>query len=85
MDILGYNSPGIRAAHVTGTRLANGDFQLTFTNLAATSFSVLTSTNLTTPLADWTVLGTAVEYPVGQYTFTDSQANTQRFYLIRSP
>ncbi len=68
MDILGYNSPGILHAHVTGTSLANGDFQLSFTNLAATSFSVLSSTNLSAPLANWTVLGTAVEYPVGQLT-----------------
>ena len=85
MDILGYNSPGIRPARVNGTRLGNGDFQLTFTNLAATSFSVLTTTNLAAPLANWTVIGTAVEYPVGQYTFTDSQADRERFYFIRSP
>lgn len=85
MDILGYNSPGIRSAHVIGTQLATGAFQLSFTNLAATSFSVLTSTNLAAPLSDWTVLGTAVEYPVGHYNFTDTQVGAQRFYCIRSP
>jgi hypothetical protein len=85
MDILGYNSPGIQSAPVTGTLLANGNFQLTFTNLAATSFSVLATTNLTSPLSDWTVLGTAVEYPVGQYSFVDTQPTGQRFYRIRSP
>lgn len=85
MDILGYNSPGIRAAQVTGTPLANGAFQLSFTNLAGTSFSVLSSTNLSAPLASWTVLGTAVEYPVGQYNFIDPNGGAQRFYLTRSP
>jgi hypothetical protein len=85
MDILGYNSPGIKSAHVTGALLANGNLQLTFTNLAATSFSVLATTNLTTPLSDWTVLGTAVEYPVGKYNFVDTQPTGQRFYRIRSP
>ena len=85
MDILGYNSRGIRAAQVTGTPLANGAFQLSFTNLAGTSFSVLSSTNLSAPLASWTVLGTAVEYPVGQYNFIDPNGGAQRFYLIRSP
>ncbi|MGC9944091.1 MAG: NF038122 family metalloprotease [Verrucomicrobiota bacterium] len=85
MNILGYSSPGISSAHVVGTRLANGSFQLSFTNLAATSFSVLSSTNITAPLSEWTVLGTAVEYPVGEYNFTDTQAGTKRFYCIRSP
>lgn len=85
MDILGFNSPGIQSAQVTGTLLANGNFQLTFTNLAATSFSVLATTNLTTPVSDWTVLGTAVEFPVGQYSFVDTQPTGQRFYRIRSP
>lgn len=85
MDILGFNSPGIKSAHVTGTLLANGNLQLTFTNLAATSFSVLATTNLTTPLSDWTVLGTAVEYPVGKYNFVDTQPAGQRFYRVRSP
>lgn len=85
MNILGYSSPGISSAHVVGTRLANGSFQLSFTNLAATSFSVLSSTNITAPLSEWTVLGTAAEYPVGEYNFTDTQAGTKRFYCIRSP
>jgi hypothetical protein len=85
MDILGYNSPGIQSAPVSGILTANGHFQLTFTNLAATSFSVLASTNVMLPVSSWTVLGTAVEYPVGHYTFTDSQGVKQRFYRIRSP
>ncbi|HVM48178.1 MAG TPA: kelch repeat-containing protein, partial [Candidatus Acidoferrum sp.] len=72
---------------VYGTRLGNGDFQLSLTYATGTSFSALMSSNVTTALSNWTVLGSVTETLPGQYQFTDTQAATQprRFYRIRSP
>jgi len=64
-----------------------GSFQLRFTNISGLSFTVLTSTNLQLPLSNWSVLGTPVETPPGQYQFTDPQSTNhpQSFYRVRSP
>ena len=69
------------------TWLGNGAFQFNFTNQPGASFTVLTSTNVTLPLSNWTVLGSPVEGPAGQYQFTDTQATNsrQRFYSVKSP
>jgi hypothetical protein len=58
-----------------------------FTNSPGARFTVLTSTNLALPLANWTVLGPPVEAPSGRYQFTDLQTTNrpQRFYRVRSP
>ena len=86
LDVLGYNGPGVAAAHLVGTNLANGNFQLRFVNSPGFSFSVLSSTNLSVHLTNWTVLGTATESSAGQYQFIDtSPPSSQRFYDVRSP
>ena len=62
--------------------------QFTFTNTPHADFTVLTSTNLALPLANWTVLGEVMQVSPGRYEFTDPQAATNhpgRFYRIRSP
>jgi hypothetical protein len=48
---------------------------------------VLVSADLSLPLNNWTVLGTATEGPAGSFQFTDLNAagNSQRFYRVRSP
>ena len=48
---------------------------------------MLTATNVSLPLANWTVLGEVNQVAPGQYQFTDPQAatNTARFYRVRSP
>jgi len=59
----------------------------TFTNGAAMSFTVLSTTNLSLPLSDWTVAGAATNAAPGMFQFT-SQPTTndaQRFYGVRSP
>lgn len=68
-------------------RLANGGVKFDFTNAPGASFTVLASTNVGLPSANWTVLGPPAETPSGQYQFTDLQATNipQRFYRIRSP
>jgi hypothetical protein len=86
LDVLGYNGPGLAPPRLFGTKLANGNFQISFVNSPGTNFTVLATTNLTAPLASWTVLGTATEGPAGQYQFIDAPAtNRQRFYDVRSP
>jgi len=74
--------------NVTGSSISSGGaFQLSFTNLSGLGFTVLGSTNVALPVAQWTVLGAPVENPPGRYQFTDPQAtnNPTRFYRVRSP
>ena len=87
LDILGYNIPPVASPRLTGRRLAGGTFQITFTNVPNTGFTVLISTNLSLPSTNWMVLGAAIEGLPGQFFFNDSQAaaNKLRFYRVRSP
>lgn len=64
-----------------------GALNLAFTNTPGAHFSVLAATNLSLPLNNWTLLGTAVERPPGSFQFTDANVavNSQRFYRMRSP
>ncbi len=61
--------------------------QFTFTNAPAADFTVLTATNVSLALTNWTVLGEIRQVAPGQYQFTDPQAatNPARFYRVRSP
>jgi hypothetical protein len=61
--------------------------QFTFTNAPAADFTVLTATNVSLALTNWTVLGEVQQVAPGQYQFTDPQAatNAMRFYRVRSP
>jgi len=61
--------------------------QFTFTNAPAADFTVLTATNVSLALTNWTVLGEVQQVGPGQYQFTDPQAATNRvrFYRVRSP
>jgi hypothetical protein len=69
---------------LTPTILPNGNFQFTFTNSPAASFTVLSSSELTLPVSNWTVLGPATETSLGHYQFADTTGDT-RFYHVRSP
>jgi hypothetical protein len=75
------------ATTLTGIHLlGNGTFQFSFTNLPGATFTVLSTTNVSLPLGQWTPLGAPVESPPGQYEFTGAPAtNAQTFYIIRSP
>ena len=68
-------------------KLGNGAFQFGFSNTPGASFTVLSATNVSLPLSNWTVLGTATETTPGQFQFIDLQAtnSAQRFYRVRSP
>jgi len=58
-----------------------------FTNAPFAPFALLTSTDVSLPLSNWTVLGAVTEIAPGQFTFSNAQMtnNPQRFYHVRSP
>ena len=66
---------------------SNRTCALTFTNFPGTRFTVLTTTNLTLPLTNWTVLGATTEAAPGQFQFLDQTASNAsvRYYRVRSP
>ena len=80
------NPPVLENITVPAGGGANG-LQFTFTNAPAAEFTVLTATNVSLALTNWTVLGEAQQVAPGQYQFTDPQAatNLARFYRVRSP
>jgi len=69
------------------TMLNNGAFQFGFSNNQGASFTVWTTTNLSLPLTNWTMLGPLADNGSGQYQFTDPAAtnDVQRFYRVSSP
>jgi len=62
-------------------------FQGAFSSATNADFTVLATTNLALPLADWTVLAPATQCSPGQYQFTDPGATNypRRFYQVISP
>ncbi|HEX5223254.1 MAG TPA: GH25 family lysozyme [Verrucomicrobiae bacterium] len=73
---------------LTGLSLtANGAFQFSFTNAPGAWFTVLATTNVATPLSNWTVLGPTTETAPGQFQFSDAQItnHSQRYYRVQSP
>jgi DNA-binding beta-propeller fold protein YncE len=67
--------------------LDNGVLQFAFSNTVGASFTVLSSTDLSVPMSNWMVVGTASNTAPGQFQFT-SQPTTndaQCFYGVRSP
>jgi len=73
----------LTGAHSTG----NGSFQFGFTNIAGALFNVLTATNVSQPLSNWTALGSVTETSPGQFQFDDPSATNrpQQFYRVSSP
>ena len=73
---------------ITGCSLsATGQFQFQFTGAAASTYTVLCSTNPALPLSNWTAAGAATNIAPGQYQFTDCATANQPllFYLLRQP
>jgi hypothetical protein len=73
--------------NLTNSIAGGGKLKFSFASTPGVNFTVLGTTDIVSPLINWTVLGAATEYSVGQYTFTDLQAtnNIQRFYRVHSP
>lgn len=73
-----FQAPVLSAGAVT-----NGQFNLTVRSEPGQRFEVLASTNLTSALTNWVVVGT-VTNTAGTATFTDSEsAGSQRFYRVQ--
>jgi len=67
--------------------LGSGAIQFSFTNNPSASFTVLSTTDISLPLANWTVLGSATNVSSDLFRFT-SQPTTgdqQRYFIVRSP
>jgi len=64
-----------------------GGFQFSFDNVSGTPFSVFSTTDLATPLANWVRLGTVPEVAPGQYHFSDETQDPKvsHFYRVSSP
>jgi hypothetical protein len=85
--------PGLRSWNLPPVKLnetkiqTNGAFYFSFTNTPDVRFSVVTSTNVSAPLTNWTAIGTAAEIYSGYYYFNDVQATNiqQRFFRVRWP
>jgi len=86
LDILGYNL-NFTTPHLTGVRLPNGTFPISFTNAPVMGFVVPASTNISLAVTNWIVLGAPTENPAGQYQFIDSPVagTQQRFYRVSLP
>jgi hypothetical protein len=81
LDILGYHL-NFHPPKLTGTRLSNGNFELTFTNVTGLGFTVWANTNIAAPATNWVDLGTPTEPSVGHYQLIDTSANNNRFYRV---
>jgi hypothetical protein len=66
--------------------ISNGVFDFSFTNTPGANFTVLTTTNVSAQLSNWTALSGLMEISLGQFQFTDPQATNspQRFYRFRA-
>lgn len=69
------------------TLMSDGTFQFAFSNNdPGATFTVLTTTNPSLPLSNWTVAGPATNPVPGLFQFsTDTTNNPQGFYRVRSP
>ncbi len=79
--------PPLSPPQLTGcVLLPGGGFEFTFSSQPGLSFTVLCTTDLALPRADWSVLGLATEESPGHYRFADTQttAETRRFYQVRA-
>jgi len=86
--VFAYTPTATTPITLTGaTRLGNGAFQLSFTNIPGATFIARASTNLAWPSTNWPGLGTVTQYAAGQYRFTDFGATNwpRRYYRISTP
>ena len=75
-----------RPSLVVPPQAGDGSFQFNFTNTSGAQFNVLTATNVSLPLDQWTLLGPVTEAPPGEFHFTHANAtNDLRFYRVKGP
>ena len=66
---------------------APGQFQIQFDGNTGAGYTVLTATNVSLPVTNWTVLGPATQISNGLFQFIDVQPTNAplRFYRVRQP
>lgn len=65
-----------------------GQFQIQFLGTAGGNYSILSSTNLSLPLTNWTYVGPAAPVSSNLFQFTDSSApgnSSVQYYRVRQP
>ena len=84
VDVIGYKL-NYKPPRLKGVTLGDGSFQLNFTNMPGTVYTVQATTSLALSVSNWTNLGTTTEMSAGQFQFTDPQAagTPLRFYRVR--
>jgi len=77
---LGEPAPRLSILQASGSTL-----QLTYSYSGSYDFTVVTTTNLSLPASNWTVLGSATKISAGLYQFTDQvvPSEAQRYYRLR--
>jgi GH25 family lysozyme M1 (1,4-beta-N-acetylmuramidase)/N-acetylneuraminic acid mutarotase len=72
---------------IQSATLEDSGFHVAFTNVPGTHFTLVSATNVTTALSNWTVAGACLEVSPGEFQITDMQATNspRRFYRVRSP
>ena len=83
IEVVPWNGPRIDSPALSGTNLI---FRITDGSLGA-AYDVLTSTNLTTPLTNWTTLRSGTFDWLGKATLTNgiTPGEPGRFFRIRIP
>jgi fibronectin-binding autotransporter adhesin len=85
---IGVITPGSTGPVIGGTKLIGGNLVLSGTGGTANgTYYVLTTTNLTTPLANWVPLATNTYDASGDFNVTNAvnTGSPQQFYLIKQP
>jgi sugar lactone lactonase YvrE len=91
LNVLGWTIPinqnlGVIPPVLTGARVSGDVFKFSFSNVPAASFTVLSATNVSLPLSNWTAVGPASNSATGLFEFTTQTTNDpMRFYRVRSP
>jgi len=71
---------------IGGLTLSGGNLVFSGTNgPAGEQYRILTATDVSLPLANWTPVWTNVFAPDGSYSYTNTPANPDAFYLLVSP
>lgn len=83
--ILYLTGTGIGAPLLKHPIVTKGAFVLTFTGDPASQYTVLTTTNMSLPLSNWTVAGLATNTSTTNFTFSAAVTTGQarRFYTVR--
>ncbi|HEX3718178.1 MAG TPA: autotransporter-associated beta strand repeat-containing protein [Verrucomicrobiae bacterium] len=86
--VIGVIVPGAPTPRFGGFTLSGTNFVFSGSNgVALANYTILTSTNLALPLAEWTPIVTNAFDSSGNFTFTNNvnRSLPQRFYLLETP